>query len=111
MQLSERDLNTDNDSTNDYVLINTDNTACSGSLFVTSDFTISDPDLTDSLTPARLSSKRYQPIVTGQGTLTLGAPNASGPLNIGLDVPSWLEFDFNGDTTPTDVQYFNCSLL
>ena len=77
MQRSDRDLDTDNDSTNDYVLINTDDTACSGSLFVTSDFAISDPDLTDSLTPASLSSKSYQPIVTGLGTLTLGAPNAS----------------------------------
>jgi len=44
----------------------------------------------------------YQPIVMVDDTLTLGAPNASGPLNISLGVPSWLEFDFNGDASLED---------
>lgn len=83
-------------------ITNADDTACSGGLFASGDFVISDPDLTDSLTPASLSSKTYLPITVGEGALILGAPNASGPLNIDLDVPLWLEFDVDGDSTPDD---------
>jgi len=141
VQVADRNLDTNNDSTNDHVfiadstqrygrfvidnafgpevldlavplrsefwngsafVINNNDTACSGSLFVTSDFIVSDAEPTDTLTPSSLSSKSYQPVVMGAGSLTLGAPNTSGPLNINLDVPSWLEFDFSGDSTPED---------
>jgi len=148
VQLSDRNLDTDNDSTNDHVLIgtstqrfgrividnafgpevldlkmplraeywngstfitNTDDNACPGSQFVIGDFTISDADGSDSLTPASLSSLTYQPLVMGAASLTLGAPNASGPLNITLNVPDWLKYDFDGNTsddTPSAQAFF-----
>jgi len=140
VQLSDRDLNSDNTDPNDHVLIgssiqhygrlvidnafgpevlglkiplraeywnstafviNSNDTACSGSLFTTPNFIFTDPlpAPTDSLEEADLSSKSYSPITSGSGSLTLGAPNASGPLNISLTVPDWLKFDFDGNTS------------
>ncbi len=90
-------------------ITNTIDSACPGSQFVVSDFTISDADGTDSLTPANLPSVTYQPLVMGTASLTLGAPNKSGPLNINLNVPDWLKYDFDGnasDDTPTAQAFF-----
>lgn len=90
-------------------ITNSNDSACPGSQFVVADFTISDADSSDSLTPASLSSVTYQSLVSGTGSLTLGAPNASGPLNINLSVPNWLKYDFDGnasDDTPTAQAFF-----
>jgi MSHA biogenesis protein MshQ len=148
VQLSDRNLDTNNSAPNDHVKIstsnqrfgrividnafgpevldlkvplraefwngsafitNTNDSACPGSQFIVGDFTISDADGSDSLTPADLSSVTYQALVMGTGSLTLGAPNKSGPLNINLNAPNWLKYDFDGnasDDTPTAQAFF-----
>jgi len=73
-------------------------------LITNTDFIITDPVPMpgDSLTEASLSSKTYPLSTSHIRNLILGAPNTIGPLDISLDVPDWLEFNFNGDTTDDD---------
>jgi len=77
------------------------NDLCSVNLFTASNFIISDPDTDDSLTIA-LTSKTYP--LTGSYTrnLILSAPNKAGPLDVSLNVPDWLEFNFSGGLSDAD---------
>ncbi|EGG98940.1 MSHA biogenesis protein MshQ [gamma proteobacterium IMCC2047] len=93
-------------------ITNTDDSAsaiiCPGSQFSASQFKVMDGDTNDSLSPNNVNPLAFGPILSGESTLQLSAPNASGPLDIYLDlpasstpfvVPDWLRFDFNGDGT------------
>jgi len=93
-------------------ITNTDDSAsaiiCPGSQFSAPQFKVVDGNTNDSLSPNNVNPLAFGPILSGESTLQLSAPNASGPLDIYLDlpaastpfvVPDWLRFDFNGDGT------------
>lgn len=59
--------------------------------------TVSAPTLSDGIAAATSVISTSSPLIAGQGTIRLAAPNQIGSVNLSLSGPAWLGADTNGD--------------